>query len=178
MKNFRKLSALVLLCAAVLCGCTQSNIVSPTGGLVEGPAVPDMGPSEDVEIDWGEVHQTLRDEFIDPYGAFGNYVVDIGVMYDEEKELLTIMLPVSPKTTGEIAVAYGQAVLKVCGDELATQDFSYEPSEEETLYYGSYFDEHDVQVQIFPAGGEDDLSSYYVNDTMKAGEQRELAALK
>ena len=54
MRHFRKLSALFLLCAAILCGCTQSNIVTPDG-VQEGPAVPDLETHANVEIDWNEV---------------------------------------------------------------------------------------------------------------------------
>ena len=175
MRHFRKLSALFLLCAAILCGCTQSNIVTPNG-VQEGPAVPDLETRSDVEIDWNEVREALREEFIDPYGTFADYVLDIDVKYDEASKTVTILLPVTPNTTGEIAVAYGEAVLKVCGDELATQDFNYTSSEQDKLYYGSYFDDHNVLVQVFPYGTQDDVSTYYVNDTMKAGEQRALTA--
>lgn len=177
MRHFKKLSALFLLCAAILCGCTQSNIVSPTGGTVEGPAVPDVETRDNVEIDWSEVNQAVRDEFMEPYGPYGDYVMDMAVSYDAASKTMTVLLPVTAKTTGEIAVSYGEAVLKVCGDELATQDFSYEPSDEEQLYYGSFFDENNVVVQIFPFNTQDDKSTYLVNDTMKAGEQRALVAL-
>ena len=44
------------------------------------------------------------------------------------------------------------------------------------IHYGSYFDDHNVLVQVFPYGTQDDVSTYYVNDTMKAGEQRALVA--
>lgn len=174
MRHFKKLSALLLLCAAILCGCTQSNIVSPTGGTVEGPVVPDVETKDNVEIDWSEVQQALRDEFIEPYATFGDYVMDLKIEYDGASKTLTLLLPVNAKTTDEIAVAYGEAVLKMCGDELATQDFSYTPSDEDTLYYGSFFDENNAKVQIFPFNTQDDESTYYVNDTVKAGEQRAL----
>ena len=178
MKQFKKLSALFLLCAAILCGCTQSNIVSPTGGVVEGPAVPDVETKDDVEIDWDEVNQAMRDEFMEPYGPFGDYVMEMAVTYDASSKTVTVLLPVTAKTTGEIAVEYGEAVLKVLGYELATQDFSYAPSDEEKLYYGGFFDENNVKIQIFPFNSQDDESTYLVNDTIKAGEQRALTALK
>lgn len=104
--------------------------------------------------------------------------MEMAATYDASSKTVTVLLPVTAKTTGEIAVEYGEAVLKVIGDELATQDFSYTPSDEEKLYYGGFFDENNVKIQIFPFNSQDDESTYLVNDTIKAGEQRALTALK
>ena len=41
-----------------------------------------------------------------------------------------------------------------------------------TTSYGSFFDDHDVKVQVFPYDKEGDESSYLVNDTIKAGDVR------
>ena len=53
-----------------------------------------------------------------------------------------------------------------------------EPEEEDTdgTYYGSYFDDHDVLVQVFFYDKEGETDTYLVNDTVKAGEQRALVA--
>ena len=131
----------------------------PTGGVEEGPAVPDVETKDDVEIDWDEVNQAMRDEFMEPYGPFGDYVMEMAATYDASSKTVTVLLPVTAKTTGEIAVEYGEAVLKVIGDELATQDFSYTPSDEEKLYYGGFFDENNVKIQIFPFNSQDDEST-------------------
>lgn len=177
MKKFRVLPAMLLLCAALLSGCTQSNIVTPeNGGSVN--MNPDMETKENVEIDWGEITEALRDEFIEPYGTYADYVMDLRVEYDDEEDCLLVLLPVTTDTTGEIAVSYAQDVLRLCGEEIATQDFSYTAPADDGQGYGSYFDSHDVKVQVFPYSSEGDESTYYVNDTMKAGEQRNLVALK
>ena len=76
-------------------------------------------------------------------------------------------------------MVYGQDVLKAVGTSVATQNFYYEaPDAEDTdrTYYGSYFDEHDVLVQVFLYDKEGE-KRILVNDVMKAGEQRELTAL-
>lgn len=176
MKNFRKFSALFMLCAALLCGCTQSNIVSPTAGMVEGAAVPDLETKNDIQIDWAQMREDLREVYIEPYGTYGDYVMDLDVTYDSDSDTMILLLPVNSKTTPEIAVAYAQDVLKTSGDLLSEQDFSNEPSKEEGTYYGSYFDKHNVRVQVFPYTSQDDESTYLVNDTIKAGEQREVKA--
>lgn len=177
MKNFRKFSALFLICAALLCGCTQSNIVSPTNATVEGAAaVPDLETKNNIEIDWTQLRQDLRDVYLEPYGTYGDYVMDLDVTFDAGSNTVSILLPVTNKTTPEIAVAYAQDVLKTCGNLLAEQDFSYKPAEDGGTYYGSYFDNHNVKVMVFPYASQDDVSAYLVNDTMKAGEQRALKA--
>ena len=123
--------------------------------------------------------EELRDNYLDPYGEFADYVLDMDVRYDAGSGLLTVLLPVTHKTTGEVAVVFGEAVLKTVGASIATQNFYYEaPDEDETdrIYYGSYFDEHDVCVQVFYYDQEGKTDTYLVNDTMKAGEQRALTA--
>lgn len=172
MKNLKILSA-AFICAVFVSGCTQSNIVTPDaqGGA---PAAPILETRSDIEIDWDQVQQDLRDEFIDPEGEFADYVLEIQVLCDEDTGAVTISLPVTGDPSDEIALSYATAVLKACGNELAIQDFSYEPAEEEGTYYGGYFDTHDATVRVFPYFSQDDESTYLINDTVKAGEQRAL----
>jgi hypothetical protein len=162
--------------AAVLSGCTQSNIVSPTSGLVEGDGQPDLDVDKNITIDWSEVREDLRDTFLEPYGVFADYVMDLDVRYNDSNGVLTVVLPVSKKTTSDIAAVYGEEVLKVVGTSVSEQNFYYEAPDEESdeLYYGSFFDEHDVCVQAFHYDEEDNEEAYLVNDTIKAGEHRML----
>lgn len=179
MKNLKKLSLILLASAALLCGCTQSNIVSPTNGVVKGDGQPDLEVNKDIDIDWLEVREDLRDRFLDPYGEFADYVMDLDSRYDADSKTVTVLLPVTHKTTGDIATIYGQEALKVVGASIAEQNFYYEapdPEDVDGTYYGSYFDDHDVRVQVFPYDKEGDESAYLVNDTIKAGEQRALTA--
>lgn len=179
MRKLKKLSLILLASAALLCGCTQSNIVSPSNGVVRGDGQPDLEVDKNINIDWQEVREDLRDQFLEPYGVFADYVMDLDAKYDAGSNRVVVLLPVSHKTTGEIAVVYGQEVLKAVGTYIAEQNFYYEapdPEDTDSTYYGSYFDEHDVLVQVFPYDKEGDESAYLVNDVMKAGEQRELTA--
>ena len=179
MTKLKKLSLILLASAALLCGCTQSNIVSPSNGVVQGDGQPDLEVDKNINIDWQEVREDLRDQFLEPYGVFADYVMDLDAKYDAGSNRVVVLLPVSHKTTGEIAVVYGQEVLKAVGTYIAEQNFYYEapdPEDTDSTYYGSYFDEHDVLVQVFPYDKEGDESAYLVNDVMKAGEQRELTA--
>lgn len=177
MLNCRKLMLIVMASAAILCGCTQSNIVSPTSGTVAGDGRPDVEVSKDIKIDWTEVREDLRDQFLEPYGEFADYVMDLDVRYDQGKKLLTVLLPVSHKTTEDIAAVYGEAVLKIIGESVSMQSFYYEAPDVEdadSTYYGSFFDENDVCVKVFPYDKENDESAYILIDTIKAGEQRAL----
>ena len=179
MRKLKKLSLILAASAALLCGCTQSNIVSPSNGVVQGDGQPDLEVDKNINIDWQEVREDLRDQFLDPYGEFADYVLDLDAKYDAGGSRLVVLLPVTHKTTGDIAVIYGQEVLKAVGTYVAEQNFYYEaPDEDETdrIYYGSYFDEHDVCVQVFYYDQEGKTDTYLVNDTMKAGEQRALTA--
>lgn len=179
MRYFRKLSFILLMLATILSGCTKSHIVSPEESMVKGDGQPNFEVNKNIDIDWIEVREDLRDEFVDPYGEFGDYVLDMKVIYDNKTQLLTVLLPVTHEATGDIAVLYGEAVLKAVGTSIATQNFYYEAADEEdteNLNYGSYFDEHDVCVQVFPYDKEGDTSAYFVNDIVKAGEHRALTA--
>mgnify|MGYP007130134612 FL=1 len=73
MKKIGKLSLILAALVALLSGCTQSNIVSPTGGTVTGDGVPDVEVNKDIAIDWTEIREELRDNYLDPYGEFADY---------------------------------------------------------------------------------------------------------
>lgn len=178
MGKFGKLSLIIVALAAMLCGCTQSNIVSPGEQKVEN-GQPDTQVRKDIDIDWSEIREDLRDKFLDPYGPFADYVLDLNVKYDNSTGLVTVLLPVTHKTTGNIAVKYAEAALKVVGNSAATQNFYYKaPADDDgdRIYYGSYFDDHNVCVQVFFYDKEGQTDTYLVNDTIKAGEQRAVAA--
>ena len=102
--------------------------------------------------------------------------MDLNVVYDDASGMLTVLLPVTKKTTSDVAVVYAQDVLGTIGEAVSTQNFYFTAPEENedgyTTDYGSFFDEHDVKVQVFPYDKEGDESSYLVNDTIKAGDVR------
>ena len=52
MRKLKKLSLILLASAALLCGCTQSNIVSPSNGVVQGDGQPDLEVDKNINIDW------------------------------------------------------------------------------------------------------------------------------
>lgn len=179
MIKFGKMTVILVALAAILCGCTQSNIVSPGDKPVKGDGQPDTEIHKNIEIDWSEVREDLRERFMDPYGKFADYVLDLNVTFDQSTGLVTLLLPVTHQTTPDIAVQYAEEALKVVGNSVATQNFYYKGPKDDgsdKLYYGSYFDSHDVLVQVFDYDKEGQTDAYLVNDAMKAGEQRALTA--
>ncbi len=181
MINWKRMMAALAASVMLLSGCTQSNIVSPEGGSVKESGEPNFTINKDTQIDWTEVQTDLEDEYIDPFGAYGNIVVDLAVSYDPDQKLLTVQLPVVHSTTPDEAVAYGESVLKSIGVCAATQNFYYKAPDEDDVqstYYGSFFDENNVCVQVFTLKSDTETDTYLVNDTMQAGEQRALTALE
>jgi hypothetical protein len=175
MFKFRKMAAAAAVLATMLCGCTQSNIVSPTQeSVVQGDGQPDLDVDKEMEIDWVEVREDLREMFFEPYGEFGDYVLDLDARYDAETGELAVLLPVTGDPTGEIASRYAQAVLKTIGNSVATQNFYYTAPQTDEIDtdYGSFFEEHDVLVQVFPYDKEGEESEYIINDLIKAGDAR------
>lgn len=178
MLNWKKLALIFAISAAVLSGCTQSNIVTPTGeNLVAGDGQPNFEVDKDMPIYWEEIREDFRDEFFEPYGPFGDYVLDMDVRYNSETDTLAILLPVTGDPDPEVACLYGQAVMKLVGDSISTQNFYYTaPDDEDEFDYGSYFDEHNALVQVFPYNEEGNEEAYIVNDRIEAGDKRALQA--
>lgn len=174
MFNWKKAALAAAASVSILTGCTQSNIVSPQA------AAPDL--EGDDAINWLEVREDLRDEYLEPYGEFGDVVMDLDVRYDYETGMLTIVLPVTRRTTSDVAVLYGQAVMASVGDIVADQNYDYEPAqrndEGQLLDFGTFYDVHDVKVQVFVYDQEGNEDNYLVNDVVEAGDLRELQPLK
>ena len=123
MKYLKKRSLIILAFAAILSGCTQSNIVSPSSGLVEGDGQPDLEVTKDIPIDWVEVTNDVTEVEIEPHGPLACYGIDMAISYDSDSKTVKVLLPVTHKTTPEIAARYGEASLKTAGAIIATQKF-------------------------------------------------------
>ena len=101
MFNWKKMSLVLLAAVSLLSGCTKSNIVSPEGGTRADDGQPDTEIDKNIKIDWLEVREELRDQYLEPYGAFADYVMDLDARYNEETGVLTVLLPVTHQTTPE-----------------------------------------------------------------------------
>lgn len=165
MKKFLMLCSCVLL----LCGCTKSNIV--TG---QGPAVPEFETKEGIVLDWGQIGDELDAAFTEnedyPMGVSVNYAMD------PETKTLDLTLLVEDETTAEDAVLYANAVVRGLNDEVATQDFSYETSSEES--YGGFFKEYTINLIVMPNGSQSNESRWLVNMTIPAGSDEKIVAVE
>ena len=162
--------------------CLGNYILCSIVILIEGDGKPDTEINKDIAINWEEVRSDLEEQYLEPYGPFADYVMDLNVVYDDASGMLTVLLPVTKKTTSDVAVVYAQDVLGTIGEAVSTQNFYFTAPEENedgyTTDYGSFFDEHDVKVQVFPYDKEGDESAYLVNDTIKAGDVRAVEPLQ
>ncbi|MGL5434342.1 MAG: hypothetical protein ACRDBO_02935 [Lachnospiraceae bacterium] len=141
--------AVVVGCAALLCGCTQSNIVQPeTYG-------PDFEMYFDIVVDPEQIQEDVNDIFLDPKDyPMG---VKIDVSYDLDAEHVDVTVVVKDDTTPEAAAEYTMEVLKGVNDQFAVQDFTYGESGEDT--YGGLYQDNVANVKIYreseyEAGGE------------------------
>ena len=80
-----------------------------------------------------------------------------------------MVLLVNEEITQEEAGAYATAVLKGLNDSVATQDFSFNVSDDE--FYGDFVSNNDVTVLVAPAMTFEDSSTYILQDTIKADEE-------
>ena len=151
----------MLGCAAFLCGCTQSNIVTPG----EGSSDPDMTIRTNVTVDWDQVRDDLNDDYVNtdeyPYG------VEIDVNADEGDAY--VMVTVADDTTQEEALEYATTLIGACNDAVASQDMEYAMSDEG--YYGGYAETHNIWIQVMPESTKDDESTWLVDDVIIAGDQ-------
>ena len=150
MFNWKKVSLILLASAALLSGCTKSNIVSPDSGKIEGDGKPDTEINKDIAINWEEVRSDLEEQYLEPYGPFADYVMDLNVIYDDASGMLTVLLPVTKKTTSDVAVVYAQDVLGTIGEAVSTQNFYFTAPEENEDGYTFIFEvPASEQVQTF-----------------------------
>lgn len=158
----KKLVITLLSCTLLLCGCTQSNIVAS-----EGDRVPDTEIKGGIEIEWGQVWDDLDAQFLDKELYPFSESVNCNVV-DEENRIDVVLL-VNEEITPEQAGEYATAVLKGLNDSVATQDFSFNVSDDE--FYGDFVSNNDVTVLVAPALTFEDSSTYILQDTIKADEE-------
>lgn len=162
-----KLKKIILLlgCAAFLCGCTESNIVTP-----KGEAAPEMAVRTNVTVDWNQVKEDLNDDYVGtdefPYG--------VGIDLNSDDGNAYIMVTVADDTTEEQALEYATVLIGACNDAVAEQDMQYDVSSED--YYGGYAETHNMWIQVMPESTADDENTWLVDDVIIAGDQEAVSA--
>lgn len=158
-----KMKKLVLAvgCAALLCGCTESNIVKPEG--TEGP---DFNMYMDIVIDQDQLKADVDDIYLDE--AVYPMASSIEESLDLDNEQVNVTVVVKDGTDKEDAAAYAMEVIKGVNDQVAVQDFSYGESGEDT--YGGLYQDNVANVKIyeesaFENGGEPMYEAQIPKDT-------------
>jgi len=159
--SFKKIMIMILAASivAMTAGCVKREIV-----VNSVQSVPDMEIKEGIEIDWEQVmddcEAALNHEDY-PEGQYLDFAVD------EENNVTKIIWPLKPGVSPETCVEYAQAYAKTFNDVIATQDFGYALSTEDS--YGGYWDKHDMDVQVYDESDIMEPRDYYVNQIISAG---------
>lgn len=152
----------LLGCSLLLCGCTQSNIVSKGGELA-----PDLETRADIEMNWEQGFEDLSSEIL-----VNEQVVNMGYLVSEaeENEFETVYLTVIVDSAmqPEEAAELGTQVVKLLGDSMCDQDFSLTKSSADS--YGSVFEKFNVCLRVIAEDKMEDESVALVNDMIMAGE--------
>lgn len=151
---------MILGCAAMLCACTKSNIVTP-----EGTAAPDMTLKKNVKIDWQQVKDDLNEDYVDNIDY--PYCVDVDLNADDDSAY--IMVTVQDDTTQDQALELATQLISACNDAVVDQDHNYAVSEEG--YYGGYAETHNIWIQVMPESTKEDEDTWLVDDVIIAGDQ-------
>ncbi|MCD8225043.1 MAG: hypothetical protein LUC99_09430 [Clostridiales bacterium] len=139
-------------CAALLCGCTKSNIVTPETEAGETLA-PDFNLYAYVEIDEDQLHEDVDDIYLDEEEYPMAYAIDFGLHLDDG--YVDVIAVVKDGTSAEDASEFAMVAIKGVNDEYAMQDFNY-GSSDETMYGGLYQD-NEIHLKVYTA-------SEYEND--------------
>lgn len=163
----KQIMAIMLACMCLLCGCTESTIIHTNrGGDSEVPLLSEDG------LAWAQIWEDLSDIYVDedeyPFAESIN-----GGLFDEEnmfKFFLLLKEPISREEAGK----YATAVMKGLGELMAEQNPQYTPPSETS--YGSYLDAYDIYVMVAVDDVKEDVDSWILEDTVKAGHYREFGS--
>ena len=170
MKRTKKILAVLGCAAMLLCGCTQSNIVAPTGEAAE----PDFTIEKDVPRVWEQVQEDLGENFMESED-YPN-LLQIGFNVNDTEKMVNVELIVSDGTSKEEAVDYATALVKGINDEVYIQSPYYEMSSEDS--YGGFFKEYGFHVTVSTVSNGEGAEPDLVNDTVAAGEDRAIAPVE
>ena len=158
----RLLLAGMCLLMAVCTGCTKSTIVNVKEETVE--AEPVFETQENVEIDWEQVSDEAQDLFEDRNEY--SYSRDFLIFLEPQEKLLQLLWVVDDDFPTSEMDRYANDMLKRFNDIVATQDFSIEPSSEES--YGGLWKEYGIAIGIMPDGTKEDRETWFLDASYEA----------
>lgn len=165
MKKRIKAAVLMLICISLLCGCTESTIIFGN----QSGEVPEVSSDG---IAWAQLWSDLQDEFTDTniYPFAGT----VNGGFFEEDDMFKFYLLVNQEISKEEAAAYATEFLKGVGLLMANQNPQYTPPSDTS--YGSYLDKYDIYVMVSQDDIKEDKDSWILEDTIKAGQYKEVGA--
>lgn len=163
MKMNGKMVAATILSICLLCGCTKSTIINP----VDTSDLPMPGPDGIVwEQLWDDWTETYTDPDFYPFADSVN-----GSIYPDEG-VARFFLLLNRDISLEEAKAYAMEVIKGFGYLIAEQNSDYTHPDETS--YGSYLEAYDIYVMVGSDATKADESTWILEDTIPAGEYREI----
>lgn len=157
----KMLAAVLGITLLLSAGCTKSNIIRP-----EGKAEPDFSIVTDVELNWEQIGQDLMGYYEDSTDYPG--LSSFNYNHKDEEKLILVQLFVEDSVNPNQAAAYASDLIKFLNDSITIQNNSYALSGDD--FYGGFFDEYNVSVQVFPEETPEDEDTCLVNMTVNAGE--------
>lgn len=161
MKIYKLLVA-TCLCGLLLTGCTESHYVHPESSLEPGP---DFNIYDNYELDEDQLMHDVLDVGLDPDIYPMAAGIDFGLRMDEG--IINVAAIVKDDTSPEDAIWYGSEALKVVNDQIASQDFSYEMSSEDS--YGGIYADNDAHLDIYYASDFEDGEAPFLTFEIPAG---------
>lgn len=159
MKKF----LVILACAALLSGCTQSNIVQPDSETKVTD--PDFSIKDDIEIDWEQVSVDAENTFKNK--ADYPYSEDFHFMLQPNTKEIMLVWVVADDLPAEELDKYSEALIKGFNDIVAVQDFSIAVSDDTS--YGGLWKRYGFSFGIAPVSTQDDEETWYINGSYGAG---------
>ncbi len=135
-----KKMVLAVGCAALLCGCTKSNIVNP-----ETPAEPDFNLYSDIVLDEEALRNDVNDIYLDPTDYPMGKAIDFSLHLDEG--YVDVVVVVKDGTSPEDAAYFAEVAIKGINDEAAVQDFSYGESDVDT--FGGLYQDNEIRLKVY-----------------------------
>ncbi len=132
-------------CAALLCGCTKSNIVNPdrneNGAMME----PDFNIYHDIELDYDQLQEDVLDIYMDE----GDYPMAAALEFEVNKDdgYVDVVIAVTDDASSEDISWYADQVIKGINNEVVVQDLSYGEAGEET--FGGLYQENEIRLKIY-----------------------------
>lgn len=159
--TWRGLAAALCIAVLALAGCAPTEETTVKRG-------PDMSPTENVKLDFVQLHNDTIDAFGDATDNPYVFISDVNVSGDNDKKTIDIDAICLDDTTKEEAEQFAAAAIRHANDSAVTQSTEYEISSQTS--FGNLFDKYALKLTVRPESTKDDASTYLVNLQLQPGD--------